>query len=129
MVRMGSVDGCPLTIGFGRMLMTGAVAVDVDVTLPASVDTDDVEPPIVVSSVLLLNTLSTRTARLPLGSAGVIGFSSPLRAAPTPVVCRMLFAETPSDATTPEPVAVGFPPATAAVVSEQASPRVRKAFT
>src|SRR5204863_6045379 len=63
----------------------------------------------------------------PVGSALVIGARSWSRVDPTGVACRTVLAERPSEATTPEPVATGLPPATAALVCEQARPKVTMA--
>src|SRR5947207_3288256 len=126
---IGSTDGCPPMIGVGRILMVAAADVDVDVSLVASVVTDDVDPPIVVSSVWLLKTLSMSDPRLAVGSAVVIGVSSGASVGPIGVACRTVLTETPSVATAPDPLALGFPPAIAALVSAQAAPTVRKAST
>src|SRR5204862_5835992 len=124
---MGSVDGWPLINGVGRILMTTADEVAVEVRLAATVVADDVEPPTVASSVLLLNTLSISAFNVPVGSALVIGASSWSRAGPTGVACRTVLAERPSEATAPEPVATGLPPATAALVCEHARPKLTMA--
>src|SRR5436190_21192457 len=126
-VTMGSVDGAPLINGFGRILTTTAAEVAVEVRLAATVVADDVDPPTVASSVLLPNTLSISAFNVPLGSAVVIGARNGARAGPTWVASRIVLAESPSEATTPDPVATGLPPATAALVCEQARPKVTMA--
>src|SRR3954449_13045288 len=99
MVTIGSVDGWPAMIGLGRILMVAADDVESEVTLPASVVTEDVDPPSVVSSVWLLKTLSMMEPRLSVGSAAVIGASSGASSGPTGVACRTALTDTPSEAT------------------------------
>src|SRR5436305_5196865 len=75
-VMIGSVDGVPLMSGLGRILITTPAVVAFAVTFPAAVVRDEVDPPSVMLSVWLLNTLSMRDASVLVGSALVIGAST-----------------------------------------------------
>src|SRR5438105_4886900 len=129
MVTIGSVDGCPLISGVGSSLMTTAAVLAAEVTVPAAAVTDESEPPALMSSVLLLNTLSTSELRASPGTALVIGCSSCVSCCPTGTCERTVLAARPTDATDADPVATGFLAEIDALVCEQASPTEMKALT
>src|SRR3954452_5782456 len=131
MVATGSVDGAPLMLGVGSSLMTAPADDALDVTVPASVTTDELASPTVVLRVCVFRTLVMRSCTVvPWGSWPMIGFSACWRGSVTAPSCeRTVLLLRSTVAIEPKPVAVGAALAIDAVVAEQTRPIPRIELT
>src|SRR4051812_25144436 len=131
MVATGSVDGAPLMLGVGSSLITAPADDALDVTVPASVTTDELASPTVVLSVCVFSTLVMRSLTVvPCGSCPMIGSSACWRGSVTAPSCeRIVLLLRSTVAIEPRPVAVGAALAIEADVAEQTRPTSRIELT